>query len=87
MIWLIVAYVAGILPATVAVAAYDELTSDRGQVPPALHLITALAWPFALLVALVCGLIRVSSLPPSRLGRRIAKKHKLKKLKKERDGI
>lgn len=87
MTWLIVAYVAGVLPATVAVAACDEWTSSWGRVPPALHMTIALLWPVALLVALIWGLICVGSLLPSRLGRRIAKKYKLKKLKKEIDGI
>lgn len=82
-----VAYVVGIFPATAAVAALDEWTSDWGRVPPALHMTTALLWPVALLAASVWGLIYVSSLLPSRIGRRIAKKYKLKKLKKERDGI
>jgi hypothetical protein len=86
MTWLIVAYVAGILPATAVVAAFDEWTSDWGRVPPALHMTTALLWPVALFVALIWGLICVGSLLPSRFGRRIAKKHKLKRMK-ETDGI
>lgn len=86
MTWLLVVYVVGIFPATVAVAALDEWTSDWGRVPPAAHLVTALFWPVALAVALVVGLIYVSAPWPSRLGRRIAKKYKLKRMK-ETDGI
>lgn len=86
MIWLIVAYVMGILPATVAVAALDELTSNRARFPSAVHLSVGLFWPVALFVALVAGLIHVSAPWPSRLGRRISKKHKLKRMK-ETNGI
>lgn len=81
MIWLIVVYVVGIFPATAVIAACDEWTSDYGRVPPAVHMATALFWPIALLVALVWGLIYVGSLWPSRLGRRLAKKHKMKRMK------
>lgn len=82
MTWLIiVAYVVGIFPATVAVAACDEWTDDWGRLPPALHMTVALFWPVALLVALIWGLICVGSLLPSRLGRRLAKKYKLKRMK------
>lgn len=87
MTWLIVVYVVGILPATAAFAALDELTSDWGRISPAIHLAAALTWPVALLAALVLGLICVISLPLSRCGRRIAKKYKLERLRKERDGI
>lgn len=81
MIWLIVAYVVGVFPATAVTAAVDEWTSDWGRVPPAVHLATALFWPVALVVALVAGLVYVSAPWPSRLGRRIVKKYKLKRMK------
>lgn len=86
MTWLIVAYVVGVFPVTVAVAALDELTDGAGRIPPALHMTVALFWPVALLLALVGGLIYVTSMLPSRLGRRLAKKHKLKRMK-ETNGI
>lgn len=86
MTWLIVAYVVGIFPATVVAAAFDEWTSNLGRVPPALHLFAALFWPLVLPVVLVASLIYVSAPWPSRLGRRIVKKYKLKRMK-ETDGI
>lgn len=86
MTWLMVAYAVGIFPATAAVAALDELTSDWGRVPPALHMTTALLWPVALLAALIWGLIYACSLLPSRFGRRLVKRYKLKRMK-ETDGI
>ena len=86
MTWLIVAYVVGILPATVTVAAFDEWTSSWGRVPPAVHLAIALFWPVVLLAALIWGLIYACSLLPSRFGRRLVKRYKLKRMK-ETDGI
>lgn len=88
MIWLVATYVIGIFPAVAVIAAFDEWTSNfGGLLPPSAHVFAALFWPIALLVALVWCPICVSTLWLSKLGTRLAKKYKLKRLKKERDGI
>lgn len=86
MTWLMVAYVVGIFPAAVAVAACDEWTSSWGRLPRIVRAVTAIGWPFALLVWLAWCLAYGLTVLPDRLGTRLAKKYKPKRMK-ETDGI